>query len=340
MRKVGIAFLSIILLVVLAVPVLADGPDGDVVIFGDNYTLRSGQSIDGDLFVYGGNVDLEEDSEVEGDVIVFGGQVDIRGEVHGDVTVWGGNVEVRSGATVRGQVLSIGGSVNREEGADVRGEEWEGLPFRAPSPPKLPRAPIPPQIRSLETYQGWQREWFRSIGNVFRSVFGVIVLVVLSILIVVFIPKHADTVAETIVKAPMQSFLTGLAAWIAVPIVATVLLVTICLSPIAALLLLVAGVALLFGWIAAGLLLGVKVLRAVSKSDPNHVAAVALGVLILTLLSFVPCIGFLVAAVVLTWGMGAVAYSLFGTRAYTEPFPKILSGSSKPTDYDPRIDQE
>jgi hypothetical protein len=41
--------------------------------------------------------------------------------------------------------------------------------------------------------------------------------------------------------------------------------------------------------------------------------------------------------VVLTWSMGAVFYSFFGTRAYNEPPPKILSGSSK--GYDPRMDK-
>ena len=98
----------------------------------------------------------------------------------------------------------------------------------------------------------------------------------------------------------------------------------------------VTGIALLFGWIAAGLLLGVKVLRALSKTDPNHVAAVAVGVAILAFLSFIPCLGPLVMAVVLTWGMGAVVYSFFGTRAYDEPPPKFGSGAKK--DYDPRMD--
>jgi hypothetical protein len=166
-----------------------------------------------------------------------------------------------------------------------------------------------------------------------------LVLIVLGILVVVFIPSHTDNVAEAIIKAPLQSFLTGLVAVIIVPIVAIVLTVTICLSPVAVLLLLIVGVAMVFGWIAAGLLLGVKVLRALTKSEPNPVAAVALGVFILTLLAFAPCLGFLITAVGVTWSMGAVAYTFFGTRAYNEPPPKFLSGSPS-QQYDPRIDQE
>jgi hypothetical protein len=155
-------------------------------------------------------------------------------------------------------------------------------------------------------------------------------MTILGILVVVFIPQHTDTVAETIAKAPVQSFLTGVAAWVVVPIVAVLLAITICLSPVAALWLLIVAVALLFGWIAAGLLLGVRILRAVTDKEPNPVAAVALGVLILSLLSLIPCLGLVFSAVILTWSLGAVGYSFFGTRAYNEPPPKILTSKSEP----------
>ena len=331
-RTSRLLILLTVLLVVTAVPVWADGPD-DEVVFGSNYTLSAGQTI-GDLFVYGGEVHLEKDSQVDGDVMVFGGNLDAYGEIDGDVTVWGGNVHIHSTATVRGQVMAIGGNVTRDEGADVRGEEWEGLPFRAPEPPK---APIPPRVPQIEVHRDFGSPWFKQASDIFRSAFGMIVMAVLGILVVVFIPKHTDNVAETMVKAPVQSFASGLVAAIGVPIVAVVLTITICLSPVAALLLLVAGIALLFGWIAAGLLLGVKVLRALSKTDPNHVAAVAVGVAILAFISFIPCLGPMITVVVLTWGMGAVAYSFFGTRAYNQPPPKFGSGT-KNQEYDPRMD--
>lgn len=327
MRRVKWFVLLIVLLAVPATPVVAQDGEGDVVVWGDNYTLRSGQTLRGDLLVYAGNVVLEEDSKVRRDVTLFGGDLDAAGQIDGDVTVWGGNITIRSSAIVRGQVVSVGGKVVREEGADIRGQEWEGLPFRVPQPPELP---IPSEPPSFGMDRDWGSRWWQNVGEVFRSAFGVVVMTILGILVVVFIPQHTDTVAETIAKAPLQSFLTGLAAWIAVPVVAILLAITICLSPVAALWLLVAGVALLFGWIAAGLLLGVRILRAVTDKEPNPVAAVALGVLILSLLSLIPCLGLAFSAVILTWSLGAVGYSFFGTRAYNEPLPKILTSTGKP----------
>ena len=95
--------------------------------------------------------------------------------------------------------------------------------------------------------------------------------------------------------------------------------------------------ALLLGWIAAGLLLGVKVMRALTHKDPNHVTAVAVGILILSFLSLIPCLGGIVSLSVAMWSLGAVLYSLFGTRAYNEPGPRILGNLSG--NYDPRMDK-
>jgi hypothetical protein len=129
-----------------------------------------------------------------------------------------------------------------------------------------------------------------------------------------------------------------------------VLAITVCLLPVSALILLVTGVGMLFGWIAAGLLLGVKVVRALQHKEPNRVVAVAVGMPILALLSLIPCVGWALTLILLTWSLGAVVYSLFGTRAYNEPFPRSLkdalspkkdaaSGQAQPADYDPRMDR-
>jgi hypothetical protein len=352
-----------LLFVSLATPVMADGSDVDVVIWGRDYVLESDQEIKGDLVVYGGNVTLEPESEVNGDVTVFGGALSLSGEVKGDVTVWGGDVDIRSGAKIRGQVMAVGGHVERHPDADVRGEQIEGLPFnppfsreprqpKAPEAPEAPNAPVRPSVPPVRVERDRGSNIFRSITSFFRSVFGVLLMVVLGILVVAFIPQHTETVAETMVRAPGKSFVSGLVALLGgsviVAILATVgalLTVTICLAPAGLLLLLpalVAGVAVLFGWIAAGLLLGTKVLRAVTKKEPTPVAAVAAGILLLTLVSNVPCIGWALAIAALMWSVGAVVQSLFGTRPYNSLPPKAQAPSGDAdadTDYDPRMDQ-
>lgn len=354
MRKIKFWLILPVLLLTLATPALADGPEGDVVIWGKSYTLDSGKEIKGDLLVYGGNVAIETESEVKGDVTVFGGDLTLAGEIYGDVTVWGGNVDIEDSATVRGQVMAVGGVVDRAPGADIRGDEIEGLPFPRPQEPDTsepPQLPNPPP--SVDRGNGLGRK----VGNFFRSVFGIMLLMVLGVLVVAFIPRHTETVAETMVKESGKSFVTGLIALIGgsmalmvLAVIGSLLIATLCLAPIGLALflpVLVAGIALLFGWIAAGLLLGTKVLRAIRHKEPTQVAAVAVGILLLSLVSVIPCIGWALALGVVMWSLGAVVQSRFGTRSWDtvppapsrETYPEEMPTDEADPNYDPRMDR-
>ena len=66
-----------------------------------------------------------------------------------------------------------------------------------------------------------------------------------------------------------------------------------------------------------GPLRGVDAALASLQMPPGTpVAAVAVGILLLTLLSNVPCVGWALAVATLMWSVGAVVQSLFGTRPY------------------------
>ena len=109
-------------------PVFADG-NGGRIIFGDSFTLESGEELDGDLVVLGGSVVLERRSRVDGNVVAMGGSAKVAGEVEGDLVTFGGNVVLQPTAVVDGDLVTIGGNVQREEGAIVRGNEIEGSEF-------------------------------------------------------------------------------------------------------------------------------------------------------------------------------------------------------------------
>jgi hypothetical protein len=350
MRKIRFWILLPVLLFTLVTPALADGPDGDVVIWGRSYTLASGEKIKGDLLVYGGNVTIETGGEVKGDVTVFGGNLTLSGEVYGDVTVWGGNVNIDNDATVRGQVMAVGGVVDSAPGADIRGDEIEGLPFI----PEVPNAPEPPEFPNPPPSSDRGSGIGRKIGNFFRGVFGIMLLMVLGILVVAFIPRHTETVSETMVKDAGKSFVTGLIALtggsialMVLAVIGSLLIATLCLAPIGLALFLpavVAAIALLFGWIAAGLLLGTKVLRAVRHKEPTAVSAVAVGILLLSVLSAIPCVGWALALGTVMWSLGAVVNSRFGTRPWNADPAASTTASSIPVkdvdpDYDPRMDK-
>ncbi len=96
--------------------------DGGRVIFGSNFTLKSGDEFNGDLVVFGGNVTVEQGADLNGNLVVFGGTVSADGNVNGDVVVIGGQVKLEEKAMVTGDVVTIGGQLQQAEGAIVKGE--------------------------------------------------------------------------------------------------------------------------------------------------------------------------------------------------------------------------
>lgn len=312
MKKVLLACLLGLLLAFWATPVFADG-DGGRIIFGDSFTLESGERMDGDLVVLGGKVVLEVRSRVDGTVAIIGGSARVAGEVEDDLVVFGGDVVLRATAVVDGDLITIGGSVQREEGAIVRGSQVEGLELEG-----LPRFGTFPTRLSF----GRGRDvWSSSIFNIFRDIFVAVALAALGLLVVLFWPKQTEMVGQAVLAAPLPSggvgFLTGVVAVVLIVLFA----ITICLSPVAFLLgvaMLVAGV---FGWIAVGLLVGQRLLEAFKVKGITPLIAVAAGTLLISSLRAVPCLGALIAFVVGCVGLGAVVLTRFGTQTYPLPTP-------------------
>jgi hypothetical protein len=321
MKKVLLACLLALLLVASATPVFADG-DGGRIIFGDSFTLESGERMDGDLVVLGGSVVLEAGSRVDGNVVVLGGNARVAGEVNGDLVTFGGNVVLRSTAVVDGDLVTIGGNVQRDPAAVVRGSEVEGLEFQG-----LPRFWTSPTRLS---FNRWGDRWSSSIFNIFRDIFVALALAALGLLVVLFWPKQTEVVGQAVLAAPLPSAGVGLLTGVVAVVLIVLLAITICLSPVAFLLgvaMLVAGV---LGWIAVGLLVGQRLLEAFKVKGVTPLMAAAAGTLLISLLRAVPCLGAIMAFVVGCAGLGAVVLTRFGTQTYplrtvAPPPPPVLA---------------
>jgi hypothetical protein len=294
-------------LAVSATPVFADG-DGGRIIFGESFTLESGERMDGDLVVLGGSVVLETRSRVEGNVVVMGGSIRVAGEVEGDVVTFGGNAVLRSTAVVDGDLVTIGGNVQRDHGAVVRGNEVEGLEFEG-----FPRIESFPKRLHFDT---WGSRWSSPLFDIVGDIVGALALAALGLLVVLFWPKQTEVVGHTVLIAPLASAGVGLLTFVVAVVLIVLLAITICLSPVAFLLgvaLLVAGI---FGWIAIGLLVGQRLLEALNVKGITSLMAVAAGTLLISVLRAIPCLGDIFAFVVGCAGLGAVVLTRFGRQTY------------------------
>ncbi|MCS6909735.1 MAG: polymer-forming cytoskeletal protein [Anaerolineales bacterium] len=297
----------------------------DEVVTGGDFTLKSGETLEGNLIVVGGNVVVEEDAVVTGQLIIFGGDVTLSGTINRDVVVFGGTLELTETAVVKGNLVCSGGSVRGEEGYEVQGSEIQG--FTAPPLPSL-SAPARPSV--ADSVWSPARQLFSFIWNSLMALVTAIAAGLLALVVVLLLPEQTRRVSAAILTAPVLAGGLGLLTLIAVPFLAVVLaLVTLlCFSPFSLLALSVYGIAMLFGWIAVGALLGERLAASARWQNVSPAFMAALGTFLLTLLTgslgvlpggelFSALMNLLVVSV----GLGAVTLTRFGTQPYLGVLP-------------------
>ena len=322
---------AVVLALVVAPPVLAQGGEGGRVTFGQNITVEGGESVNGDLVAFGGSITIQEGGQVRGNVVSLGGNIDVGGRVDGDVISLGGSVELRSGAYVTGNALATNG-VSRSPGAVVRGQV--GDVSGGVGVPALPSAPGAPRLwwPGLGSGRPWGSSAFDLLGWMWRSFLGTLTMLVLGAIVVLLVPGATRTMGHTFVSYPWHSLGVGLLTWV-VAALALPLLIILCIGiPVAVLLAAALAVAAVLGWIVAGLVLGERLLVALNQAHPQPLLAVVVGLLVLAVLAAVPCLGILVTIVVSTWGLGAVILTRCGTAPYAPatPLPPLAPPPAPP----------
>lgn len=316
-------------------------PDGPVV-FGGSYTLQSGESLDGDVVVFGGVVMIEADAEVNGDVVLFGGSLTVNGQVDGDVVLIGGAAMLGEESLINGNLSLVGATLNREDGAQVNGDviynaagyHSEQNPF-TPSIPAVPGLPNVPFVHQTPLVLNANPLWVglsvlgRSIG-----------MALLAMLIALFLEEPLRRVGEASTAQPAIAGGLGFLTIALSPFVLLTLVITLILAPVALLAVLVLMVALLYGWIALGVEIGLRFTKMLKKEWAFPLTA-AFGVWLLTIISasigLIPCVGWLASFVLTVLALGGVIMSRFGSRSALPPVAPVLATTPAPL---PSVDGE
>ncbi len=329
MKKALLALLIATLLSVAVVtPAFAQGGDEGRVIFGQDYTVESGQELEGDLVIFGGDLTVEADGRIDGDAVVFGGdvlvdeggrvrgdlaaiggRVTVAGEVDSDVVSVGGNIYLKPTARIGNDAVAVFGQVEQPEGAYVGGQVVEGAEVR------------------FEPFYGWRwgGDWgwritplAGLISRAFRALVTLMALMALGLLVVALLPEQVKVVSATVKGAPFPSIGVGFLTLFVFLLLTPILFIVVCIGWVAWLLLFIAlAAAAIYGWIVLGSVVGERLLQAVKVAQPEPLASVLLGIFLITLVSATPlCIGFLFTLVAGSWGLGAVILTRFGASPY------------------------
>ena len=312
----------------------AQGPDGGRVIFGNDFTLESGDTYSGDIVVFGGNVMIEEEAELKGNLIVFGGTAVSDGGITGDVVIIGGQVDLNDAAVVTGDVVTIGGQLERAEGAEVRGDVVNNLPPDI----QIPEAQIPPEINIPDQVVNVRFNPFMEFGRVLGSA---VFMGVLGMLATLFFRDRLDRVSQAVIAQPLAASSIGLLTIVVMVFVG----ITIILLPFVLLGLIPLAFAWLFGIISIGQEVGDRFAKAL-RQDWEPVVTTGLGTFALvfviasiqsvnSLLPFMACVTWIIPALVGLLAIGAVVVTRFGARpvqtsALTVYNPPTDSGQAPP----------
>lgn len=297
MKSLTLLFL-LMLLLVPATPAYAQGGGGPgKIIFGDNYTLKTGESLEGDLVVFGGNVTIEEGADLNGNLVVFGGIISSDGNVNGDVVVFGGQISLDENAVISGDVVTIGGQLNRADGAEIKGEVVKNVSPNI----KNPSGRIPPDINPPSINID-----FNPLIDVFWVFFWAVALAGFAMLLVLFWQPQIERAGVLIFSQPVQIGAIGLLAFV----LGLLFFLTI-IPPI------VLAFAWLFGVVAMGMEVGERLAKSLNQTW-GAVQKVGLGTFLLVLagglVGIIPCIGGLVQFLLGLLGIGGALMTWFGNR--------------------------
>jgi hypothetical protein len=328
MKKIGYGLLLLALLLLPAHPAYAwSGPMDGRVVIGQNFTLKSGDTLDGDLVVIGGEATIEQDATVIGNVVVIGGNLKMDGTAAGDAVVIGGLVLLGEKASVAGDLVTVGGSLQRAVGAEIGGNIIRNLPLptiQIPLSSGGQTPPLPPAPRFDFNFGP-----FAAAASVFFQAIG---LAALAMLLTVFLHPQLERVAQAVVKQPFIAGSIGLLTAFLAPVALVILVVTLILIPVAMAAVLLLVLAWLFGVVAFGMEVGERFTKALHQSWAPVLSA-GFGTFLLAIVvgtvNLVPCVGWLAPLIVGLMGLGAAVITMFGTRSVYRPALNMADGGTE-----------
>jgi hypothetical protein len=318
MKQNGWKLITAIMLAVLILgllPITAYAASPADVVIGNSYTLQSGEVLNDDLLIIGGNANLMSGSTINGTVFLVGGSLDAAGTVNGDIIIFGGTLSLSDTFVLHGDLITAGTYVNRDPGAQVLGQTFQGddTPnFILPGGLKLPNF----TNTFMNNVTGSFNPFLRVGGFFVRLLLWALVAMVVAM----FIPAHLTRASQAALTQPLISGGLGCLTLLIVPMVLILLAITICLIPVSLIGTFLLLIAWAFGLVALGIEVGKRISAMFNKEwHPAIIAGVGTLVLMLVLNgleSLIPCVGWIPKLLVGLIGLGAVLLTQFGMKPY------------------------
>ncbi len=257
-------------------------PQDQIVLSGSVMVPRGKEA--GEIVVFHGSVTVS--GVARGDVVVLDGRIVVTGQVSGSVVNLGGPVVLGPGAQVLGRVMATGDVLVRE-GAQVGGGISEGVRFTLREP-----------LSVLGRFVGWLAVSLSTL--------------VLAFVLLLLAPRGVDAVHGAATSGWLPSAAWGLGAFLGLPTLGVLLLVTVLGVPLGLSLLLAFAFALFVGYAMSAWVLG----RLLWPPPRGRVLALLFGWAILTAIGLIPYVGGLLWAIGGAFGLGAIVVATWRARGH------------------------
>ena len=275
-------------------------------------TVRLSGKVGKDVSVAAGTVTFLRTSAVEGNILAGCGTLeatgtvgkqarigcndaDLGGSIRGDVNFAGEYLTVRQVATIGGNVIARMRDKERVQIADgtVHGHVDVSL------------AEMQPRILGYSPLHFW-----------FKIIWAV-GLLLMGLLLVFLFPRFIKGIGSMITQHPGESLLWGFLGLIVIPILFVLLLATVIGIPIALLLLTLFLWILYLSQLSLGVVLGNHLFAFEEQEGWNLFWKLAVGVIIIQALTFIPYVRFFVNLAGIIFGLGAILLMMkAGLKAY------------------------
>ena len=293
-----------------------------------NIVVQITDTTSDDAVTVGGN--LTVNGVVDGDAVSVGGVVDINGKITGDLVLIGSSGKIGPEAEIEGSFVNIGSSIDIDKNAVFHGEKTS-----------INLGPINRLIgnrylRSYGTsnYPMHRIRFFTYDYSWFRSISKFIIYYLMALAIVVLFKKGTRNVEKTMNISPFATFLAGFLVELLIIPSIVILAVSIIGIPFIPVLILALFIAMIFGNSVLIYMIGKYTINKVGKKNVHVSLTVLLGLIVM---SIIPLLGLIVnftgitwlnilfvslyfteIYIIITYALGSVTLSRFGTRIYKE----------------------
>ena len=293
--------------------------EGDVRIAGQ--TVLVGGMIEGSLTAAGQTVDLSSQARVGRDASLFGEALTMSGQVGRDI-VGGGNSMVMSGVAGR-NIKAAGDHLTLESTAKIGGNV---IYTSRNQPDAKPGASISGSVERHDPPQEHTEPQDPFSRYLAGPLFGFSALLLVGLAGLLVAPGVLEANSAALRRRPLASLGLGLLGLFAIPVIAIMLFFTIIGALLGFVLLLTWMLALFGAFIVASYCTGQLLVEKLGWTRWRRVLTLALGLIVLIVLSALPYIGGMVIFLAIAWGMGAKIIWLHSRSALN----KIHKPSAKP----------